>query len=251
VGLLLLVQLMSLSVAGAAGETAVAASPQVDQSGKIHLNRIGSYAGSGSEIAAYDASTQQVYIVTGGDDMEILDISNPITPTLVTTVTIGEGGANSVAVSDGYVAVAVANSDTQADGFVNFYDLDGTFVVSVTAGALPDMITYTPDGQSILVANEGEPNADYDNDPEGSITIVDVSGGVPNLTQADVTQISFTDFNQGGPKTLPEDVRIFGPGATVAQDLEPEYIAVSADSSQAWVSLQENNAMALLDLTSN
>ena len=253
VGVFLLVGLLNSSAVEAARETVVSANPQVDQTGKIHLNRIGVYQGDGSEIAAYDASTQQVYVVTGGPDLEILDISEPMTPTLVTTFTIGAGGANSVAVSDGYVAVAVANSETQADGFVHFYDLDGTFVVSVTAGALPDMITYTPDGQSVLVANEGEPNDAYTIDPEGSVSVIDVSGGVPGLTQTDVTKIGFSDFNIGQPRAgeLPADVRIFGPGATVAQDLEPEYIAVSADSSTAWVTLQENNALAVLDLTNN
>ncbi len=40
----------------------------------------------------------------------------------------------------------------------------------------------------------------------------------------------------------------YGPGATLAQDLEPEYIAVSHDSKTAWVTLQENNAMAILDI---
>jgi DNA-binding beta-propeller fold protein YncE len=254
-GIFLLVYVLNLPTTKAMAETAVAPTinPQVDQSGKIHLNRIGSYTGSGSEIAAYNASIKRLYIVTGGPYLEILDISNPITPTLVTTVTIGEGGANSVAVGHGYVAVAVANSDTQANGFVHFYDLEGTFVVSVTAGALPDMLTFTPDGQSVLVANEGEPNDDYDVDPEGSVSVIDISGGIPSLTQADVTQIGFSDFNTGGPRAgeLPADVRIFGPGATVAQDLEPEYIAVSPDSSTAWVTLQENNAVAVIDLTTN
>ena len=43
-------------------------------------------------------------------------------------------------------------------------------------------------------------------------------------------------------------MRIFGPGASVAQDLEPEYITVASDNRTAWVSLQENNAVAKLDL---
>ena len=34
----------------------------------------------------------------------------------------------------------------------------------------------------------------------------------------------------------------------MAQDLEPEYIAVSHDSPTAWVTLQENNALGIIDL---
>ena len=46
-----------------------------------------------------------------------------------------------------------------------------------------------------------------------------------------------------------EGVKFAGPvGNTVAKDLEPEYITVSADSSKAYVSLQENNAIGILDL---
>ncbi len=109
------------------------------------------------------------------------------------------------------------------------------------------MITFSPDGQTVLVANEGEPNSDYDNDPEGSVTLVDISGGVGSAT---ITNIGFTDFNVGGPRhgELPTAVRIYGPNATVAQDIEPEYIAVSPDSSTAYVTLQENNALAIIDI---
>src|SRR6185503_15336243 len=106
------------------------------------------------------------------------------------------------------------------------------------------------DGRWLLCANEGEPNT-YNNfgmetngpsiDPEGSITVIDLSTGVATPT---VRTATFTAFNGGAPA----GVRIFGPRATVAQDLEPEYIAVSDDSTMAWVTLQENNAIGVLDL---
>ncbi|KAA5539936.1 DUF839 domain-containing protein [Roseiconus nitratireducens] len=42
------------------------------------------------------------------------------------------------------------------------------------------MVTFTPDGNKVLVANEGEPDDGVD--PEGSVSIIDVSGGVLSAT---------------------------------------------------------------------
>src|SRR5688572_340847 len=115
------------------------------------------------------------------------------------------------------------------------------------------MVTFSPDGRWLLVANEGEANT-YNNfgsetngpsvDPEGSVTIIDLATGPANPI---VRTATFTAFN-----TAPIDdrIRIYGPGATVAQDLEPEYITISADSTTAWVTLQENNALAIVDIAS-
>lgn len=77
-----------------------------------------------------------------------------------------------------------------------------------------------------------------------------MSAGVVNVTQADVTTAGFTTFNQQKDELVTEGVRIFGPNASVAQDLEPEYITVSEDSTTAWIALQENNALGLLDINS-
>jgi DNA-binding beta-propeller fold protein YncE len=219
----------------------------------IHLKHVGSYQGSGSEIGAYHPGTQQMFNVTGGPEMEVLDFSNPISPTLAFTVPVGQGGANSIAIYADMVAVAVANIDAQQNGFVHFYDLTGSLVTTVTVGALPDMLTFTSDGSKLVVANEGEPNDAYTVDPEGSVSVIDVSNGMAAVSQTDVTSIDFTDFNVGGSREgdLPADVRIFGPGASVAEDLEPEYITISNDSSTAWVTLQENNAVAVIDLDTN
>ena len=133
----------------------------------------------------------------------------------------------------------------QDPGKIVFFDTHGNYLNQVDAGALPDMITFTPDGTKVLSANEGEPNDDYDIDPEGSVTIVDLSLGVEN---ASAVTVGFDAFNGYKETLTASGVRIFGPGATVAQDLEPEYIAVSADSSTAWITCQENNAVAVLDI---
>lgn len=209
-----------------------------------------------AEIVTYDPISQTLFVVNANDEtVDLLDISEPLTPTLQNTIVLSAYGevANSVAFKNDLLAVAVENEDTQANGTVVFFERDGNFLNSVNVGPLPDMLTFTPDGQKVLVANEGEPSDDYTNDPEGSISVIDISDGVTDLGPADVTTIGFADFNTDGPRNgeLDEEIRIFGPGATVAQDLEPEYITVSADSATAWVSLQENNALAVLNLTDN
>ena len=110
------------------------------------------------------------------------------------------------------------------------------------------MIAFTPNGRRLLVANEGEPNS-YNQansvDPEGTVSIIDMTVGAANLTDADVRTAK---FNDAIPKVNPESIRKYGPNATLAQDLEPEYITVSHDSKTAWVTLQENNAIAILDI---
>lgn len=290
-----------------------------------------------AEIVAYDSVNRRLFVVNAdAAEVEVLDASDPDNLTRIGAIdatSLGDG-ANSVAVyndpanpSNGLVAVAIEANPKQNNGVIGFYDAtDLSLINSVTVGALPDMVTFTPDGNRVLVANEGEPNSDYSNDPEGSISVIDVSAGAASAT---VATVGFTGFNADKVDLINDGVRIFGgvtgygvasypatdqitlatgegasfsagdwltlddadssednvpyqvlsvstdtltltdaldgdsntssPGddtvyrhdasSTVAQDLEPEYIAVSADGNTAWVSLQENNALAKLDLS--
>jgi hypothetical protein len=207
----------------------------------------GLYNAGGAEISAHDPVSQRVFVVNGGNkSIEILSIANPANPTLIGTIPMAPYGnaANSVAVRNGVVAVAIEAVVKTDPGVVAFFDVDGGFLASVPVGALPDMLTFTPDGTKVLVANEGEPNDSYTIDPAGSVSIIDLSGGVRRLSAAQVTTVGFA-----GVAVDPEIV-VRAPNATMESDLEPEYIAVSADGTTAWVTIQEANAVGILDIAS-
>ncbi len=224
-----------------------------DRRCSLRLEVLGTYEsgifnGSAAEIVAYDEHSERVFVTNDAtNSIDVLDIGDPAAPVKVFSIDLSPLGAgvNSVAVHGGIVAAAVEADPKQAPGKVGFFDTDGNFLNSVTVGALPDMLTFTPNGKALLVANEGEPDDDYLVDPEGSVSIIRMQKHVESITQADVETADFRRFNDAPIDTR---IRIFGPGATVAQDLEPEYIAVSEDSKTAWVPLQENNAIAIIDI---
>lgn len=222
------------------------------QEGSLTLTPIGTYETGifdegAQEIGAYDAESQRLFVTNADANViDILDISDPSAPALVSQISLDDfgSGINSVATGNGMVAAAVEGEEVDSIGTIVFMDVDGEVLGSAEAGVLPDMVTFTPDGNYVLVANEGEPNDEYTIDPEGSITLIDLTGGMDALV---VTQLSFEGFND----MMPDGVRVFGPDATFAQDVEPEYVAVAPNGETAFVSLQENNALAVVSLITN
>jgi len=223
----------------------------------IELDYITSFDPSGAnestcEIVVYDAASKKLFATSAVEGrLDIINFANPEAPVTVGNIDMNTyGGVTSVAVKNGIVAVASPNADETVNGKVVFFDTNGTFVKQVTVGALPDNISFTPDGTKVLTANEGQPNADYSVDPEGSVSIIDISGGVANLTQANVNTLLFSAYNSESAEAalIASGVRKLKQESTMSQDFEPEYITTSADSQKAWVTLQENNAIAEINL---
>jgi 2',3'-cyclic-nucleotide 2'-phosphodiesterase (5'-nucleotidase family) len=223
--------------------------------GQVSISHLGTYATgsyntSAAEVVAFDPVSDRIFFVNAQlNQVVALNASNPASLTLAFTIDMATYGAvaNSLCVVPGGIAV-VAEANPKTDpGKVVFFNANGVLQSQVTVGAQPDHVTVTPNGQKVLVANEGEPNDTYTIDPQGTVSVIDISGGIASVTGANVTSIDFTAYTAA---MLP-GVRIFGPGASVAQDMEPEYITVSDDSQKAFVACQENNAVVRIDLATN
>lgn len=205
-----------------------------------------------AEIVAYDSSNYRLFIANSiGNNLDVVDFSDPSAPIAITSVNLDSiGGINSVAAYNGVVAVALQNLDPQQNGYVSFFDENGVWLNRVDAGAMPDMLTFTKDGSQLLVACEGEPSSDYLTDPEGMVAIIDMVYPVTTMSGADVTLVNFNTLDGTESALRAQGIRIFGPGASASMDFEPEYVTVLEDGITAYVTLQENNALAIVDLVS-
>ena len=235
----------------------------------VKMAPIGSYASgqlaeSAAEIVAYHAGSQRILTVNArSGEIDVLDASNPQQPTKIASVSAGANKEiNSVTVrEDGLAIAAVQQSNKLENGEALFFDaaaedLVGAELGRVTVGALPDNVHLTDDGAYALIANEGEPsnelNADgtaYMEDPAGSVSVISLPESVAAASQDAVRTAGFEAFD--APGMLHEDIRIFGPENhhdKPSLDLEPEYVASA--NGKAFVTLQENNAIAIIDIAS-
>ena len=233
----------------------------------IELSQVGRYQSnifdeSAAEIVAYDPTTKQTFVVNSkSGKVDVLNTTDITNPTLNNSLDVagdigaGANSANSVAVYNGLLAVAMDNTTKTNNGWIAFYKIsDLSFLKKVEVGAIPDMVTFTPNGKQVVIAIEAEPDEGYVNDPNGMVSIIDITWNGANLTTS-LTNIDFTDFNVGGTRNLelPSELILAGIGAngkaTVAADIEPEYVAINKDSTKAFIALQENNGIAVINLT--
>ena len=237
-----------------------------------------------AEIVAYQASKKWIYAINSSGDSAVVNIIPAdtfdtaalvqdnegivSTTNLSTAITLTlndntPGDANSIAIDENnkLLAVAMAAKSVGEAGQVAFYDISGDtpiFIKNVTAGFLPDMVTFSHDGAKVVVANEGEPNGDYSIDPQGSISIINVNDGV---IADNATNIDFTAYNDKQSELEALGLIFANPtgrtingnliNTTVAMDLEPEYVSISKDNKYAYVSIQENNGLAIVNLEDN
>lgn len=205
--------------------------------------------GRSSEIPFWDAGTNALWIV-GGNGLDVLDLAGNRLASFTSTAF---GGVNSIAIAGRTLALSFTNGlQTSAPGSVQFFDTQtflsqgatAAYLGGVNTGAVPDMITWTAGGTRLLVANEGERQNNSDN-PAGSVSIIDVNRNEAFSTTVNTATLTAFDGQEAALRAA--GVRLqAGVAASIA--LEPEYIAVSPDGTRALVTLQENNALAELDL---
>lgn len=241
--------------------------PTLNDVGSLQLDIVARYVSdnafetSSSEIVSYDDCSDRLYVVNAEDqsvDILMFNGSDEIKKSghidlqaAAFHAQVAIGAANSVSAKKGLIAVAIEAENKQENGLVALYRSDDLSLINTySAGSLPDMVLLSDDAGLLLTANEGEPSGDYTVDPEGSVTIIDLSEGYSN--ELSITkQVSFSDFNIGGDRAdeLSENVRLGGPASSsVAQNIEPEYLTLIERTNKVYVSLQENNALAVIDV---
>ena len=219
----------------------------------------------GAEIAAYHSETKTAFVI-GGQDLHIVDLSEPFNPSLISSESLGYD-IQSVAVNAaGLVALALGKEgkvgssqvDEHINGVVQFHSWDGSNLMShgeVGVGVLPDSLAYNADGTVIVVANEGEPNdfytKDESSDPVGSISVISVNSADPGAST--VVNLGFDAYDSQLDLLRAQGIRISGvdsadgiEGNLESQDLEPEYVSISGTT--AYISAQENNAVIAVDI---
>lgn len=237
---------LTLALAGL-GSTLLMA-PADAQAQGLRASRVWQYdhaatgvAGQKAEIVAFDALTDTLW-VAGVKGVDVLSRS---TGSLVQHIDVsGFGTINSVAIHGGKAAFAIENSASRTSpGSVVFYDTATRTQsgAALSVGALPDMLTFTPDGSRVLVANEATPTGNVD--PVGGVSIIDVASRTVSTVNLDPSIPGYGSLRQfptsGSTATRPN----FSPMGP-----EPESIAVDKTGTRAYVTLQEANGLAVLNL---
>lgn len=198
----------------------------------------------GAEISAYVADSKILVTTSGDNSVSVISLEDPSTPRILDVLPF-RGDVTSVASHRNFLVVAEMNIPETSPGWIHLYQVENRNLVKLrtfSTGPHPDMVAFSPDGKTVLVACEGEMDSDTRVDPEGSVGFIDLSDGVENATSRELTFGAFDSLSLAGA-----GVRLAGPG-NYLQNLEPEYIAFSPDGKSAFVTLQENNAVAKIDI---
>ena len=226
---------------------ASAVAAQVFQKGNV-LSPVATLQMAAPEISAYMPEKKMLFVVGGDKLIEMVSFADEKNPKVESRLQL-DGPATSVSVFGDLVAISITAEPDHGLGQVQLFRYAEGLIPVASAQRLchlPDMLTFTPDGSRILVACEGSPSADYNEDPEGGVAILSVEHGASLNDYKLMPKV--LDFRGLDSLSLRKK-GVRSPGLQgFVRSLEPEYITVSKDSKWAWVSLQENNALAYVDI---
>jgi hypothetical protein len=203
----------------------------------------GPFDASACEISAWCPASSRLLVTSAAEGLVAVSLGKDAD--LSPGRTVPMSGISSVAVHGETIAVCRGAPDAASAGEVLILDRDLKVMATIPVGHSPDMLTFTPDGRTLLVANEAEPSADGAVDHPGSISIIDLSD---RAAQPLVRHVTFERFEAQAKELRTRGLHAPMPGRSMCQQLEPEYIAVSPDGRWAFVSLQEANAIAIVDV---
>ncbi|AEV32541.1 hypothetical protein Oweho_1551 [Owenweeksia hongkongensis DSM 17368] len=216
---------------------------------KLNTRGTGIFDAGGTEIVAFDKNNNYVYTTNRSlNRVEVYDYSDVSKPKFLHYLDVSPYVSTITGVDVYLQQVAVVGyNNPQSPGKLMFFDEKGTPTGQFPAGAMPSMVTFSIYGTWVLVANEGEPSDDYTTDPEGSVSMLNISNGVANTSPSSVKFVNFQGLDTTAYDYL---IHIYGNNGLQlpSQDLEPEHIAINPASTKAYVTLQENNAVAVIDL---
>lgn len=210
----------------------------------------------GAEITAFDPRSSRLF--TAGDTgVSVFDLAADGTITPAGRIDLSGTfdqvlGVSSVAVDPrrrGFgVATVIPADNTRRRGAAVIFSTTTKSVLTVLhTGFHPDMVCFALDGDAALIADEGE--ATDTSDAHGGVTYLDLStvSSAFDLADARAVSVTFHEFlGSGGALDGVRPCPVDEPDP--AHWLEPEYIA--PDAHGAWISLQENNALARFDFAS-
>jgi hypothetical protein len=209
--------------------------------------------GDNAEVISIRHTDGIAAISNTAGSVDVLDLSDPLQPTLLLRVPIdtSTGTPNSVAVHPQHDYFLVVTGRAGVVGTLAAHRLsDGALLATVAVGIQPDAVAISPNGQYAVVANEAEGTGLGANGDAGSLSIVDLTGfngvragdliarhiplsslaGIPGVSSGRTDDIAQVPIDNS-PATL-----------------EPENIAFTHNSRFAFVTLQENNAVIRLDV---
>lgn len=205
--------------------------------------RTGPFDASACEIAAWHPASSRLLVTSAAAGLVPVQVGTDLR--LSPSDARAMRGISSVAVHGDMVAICGSGADASSVGEVIILDPLMKELASIPVGHGPDMLTFTPDGRTLIVANEAEPSEDGSIDHPGTLSIIDLSNGV---AQPSVRHVTFESFEPQVDALRARGLHAPMPGRSLVQQLEPEYIAVSPDGRWAFVSMQEANAIAIVDI---